>query len=119
MLCALLDSIESLVRDVRCADFSHDRCAQTWFESRGIHLFLSQDEAPAPFDFLIGEGLDRARLEALISDDGIALLRLPTELASPKENESWTRVAHVVSGRVHWQLWRRGHGEQKSFREAQ
>lgn len=119
MLCALLDSIENLVSGVRCADFSHDGCARDWFEGRGIQLFQSQDEALGPFDFLIGEGLDRPRLETLIAEDGIALLRLPAQIPSPEENESWSRIAHVVSGRLHWQLWRRGRGEQQGgFRLA-
>lgn len=108
MLCALLDSIEGLLCKVRCADLTEDGVAKSWFATRNIALSQPDGAQSEPFDFVIAEGPPGSAIDAAITPDGLALLRCSPQESSPQEPpKPWNRIAHVVSGRVHWQLWRR------------
>lgn len=109
MLCALLDSIEEMVNKVRCADLTRDGAARTWFATRKIEIERGEQLKSGNFDFVIADAEDHEGLERSICEDGLALIRLregATEI-DQKMSGPWGRVAHVVSGNVHWQLWRR------------
>lgn len=107
MLCALLDSIEGLLCKVRCADLTQDGAAQSWFASRDIALSRPSGPPGEPFDFVIAQGPPNKAVDATIAPDGLALLRCSPQETAQEPAPPWNRVAHVVSGRVHWQLWRR------------
>lgn len=107
MLCALLDSIESMVREVRCADITKDGVARAWFARHRIALDERDSPTKEPFEFIIADAQDQTRVEALVCADGLALIRTPAQGPASTLPAAWSRIAHVASGRVHWQLWRR------------
>lgn len=107
MLCALLDSIEGLVREVRCADLTTDQAARAWFERRSLELHGSGDPSSHDYDFVIADAQDQSWMQQAQSAEALALIRVPAANSAQDPGAPWSRVAHVVSGKVHWQLWRR------------
>lgn len=103
MLCALLDLIEDLVRDIRSADLTRDRAAHSWYLSKQIPL---PQAAQGPVDFVVADAANQSQLEEMIAPDGLALVRVGAKEDGLEFGEQWERLAHVVSGQFHWQLWR-------------
>lgn len=104
MLCALLDLIEDLVRSIRSADLTKDQAAHAWYLSKKLPLPSALDSGPV--DFVVADAANQVELEEIIAPDGLALVRVPAKQDELDFGEHWERLAHVVSGQVHWQLWR-------------
>lgn len=105
MLCALLDLIEDLVRGIRSADLTRDRAAHAWYLSKQIPL--PESPSSGPVDFVVADAANQRQLQDLIAPDGLALVRVAAQDDKALDlGDEWERLAHVVSGQVHWQLWR-------------
>lgn len=104
MLCALLDLIEDLVRGIRSADLTQDQAASSWYRAKQIPLPESPGQGRV--DFVVADAANQSQLEDMIAPDGLALVRVAAQEDGLVFGDRWERLAHVVSGQVHWQLWR-------------